>query len=76
MPSAGSSGVWGSCADVPAGSDHPSAEDRRAMLADPTRVVSLDDHVALYTLPASLDRLAWQLEAGPPVDAYPSVKIR
>ncbi|WP_051367945.1 TOMM precursor leader peptide-binding protein [Hamadaea tsunoensis] len=49
--------------------DHPSAEDRRAMLADPTRVVSLDDHVALYTLPASLDRLAWQLEAGPPVDA-------
>lgn len=48
--------------------DHLSADDRRAMLADPTRVVSLDDHVALYTLPESLERLAWQLDAGPPAD--------
>lgn len=42
--------------------DHPSAKDRRAMLADPTLVRSLEDHVALYTLPEVLPRLSWLLE--------------
>src|SRR5260221_614165 len=44
--------------------DHPSADERRAMLADPTGVRTIDDHVALYTLPESLDRLAWLVDGG------------
>ncbi|MEU6652820.1 TOMM precursor leader peptide-binding protein [Streptomyces sp. NPDC046900] len=49
--------------------DHPSEESRRAMLEDPTLVHTIDDHVALYTLPAALDRLAWLIDAGgEPVD--------
>jgi bacteriocin biosynthesis cyclodehydratase domain-containing protein len=50
--------------------DHPSVADRAAMLADPTLVRSLSDHVALHTLPDALPRLSWLLDgAGPPVDA-------
>lgn len=46
-----------------------SIEDRLALLEDPTRVRSLDDHVGLYTLPQALPRLAWLLDgAGSAVD--------
>jgi thiazole/oxazole-forming peptide maturase SagD family component len=49
--------------------DHPTADERRAMLADPTLVRSIDDHVALHTLPEALEeRLGWLIDApGEPV---------
>jgi len=38
------------------------------MLRDPAQVKTLEDHVALYTLPESLDRLRWAIHTpGPPV---------
>lgn len=49
--------------------DHPSADERRAMLADPALVRTIDDHVALHTLPEAVgQRLGWLVDApGDPV---------
>ncbi|MEO7287809.1 MAG: TOMM precursor leader peptide-binding protein, partial [Jatrophihabitantaceae bacterium] len=46
-----------------------TVEQRRELLAEPTQVRSLDDHVGLYTLPEALPRLGWLIDgAGPAVD--------